>query len=192
MLYEMVTGRQTTSAEELLQRGPGREDPQPEITSVARPVESIDRGLHHCPEPAVDLPGVPLLDKREVCVDVVDLLAIRRPPALSGPGEVVVQVARLQLPGHELKEVADLDHRFDQLVDRSWHQPSGIPRPLVLGKGVQKEPFGVRPAHLCGTAPPERHHVGETRFTGRRSVDRCASGDDQQVSGIGICHEHAD
>ncbi|MFJ7497966.1 hypothetical protein ACIQZB_44180 [Streptomyces sp. NPDC097727] len=72
------------------------------------------------------------------------------------------------------------------------HQPSSILRPLVLGKGVQKEPLSVLPTHLRSTAPPERHHVGETRLTRRRSVGRCASGNDQQVTGIGICHEHTD
>ena len=82
---------------------------------------------------------VPLLEEREERVDVVELLPIGVVGELPRAREVLVDLTRGQLPGNGAVEVADLDNRLDQLVDRRRRQPGRVPRPLVLGERVDKE-----------------------------------------------------
>jgi hypothetical protein len=174
-----------------------RRHPQPEVTAVTRPVERIDGRLHGRSVATGDLTGVPLLEKGEVAVDQVHLLPHCGPAALTHPGEVLVDLTRRQPPRRQSVVLTDLQHRLGQPVQRGRRQPCGVPRPLVLGQGVEEEALLVTVTDLGCLAPLQRGDVRQARLKTqvRGELVLRVAGDrlhDGQQTTPGINHESED
>lgn len=130
--------RRPPTDEELSHRPLRRWHPQPEVAPVDRTVELIDRRLHRDPEPAQDLTGIALLEKREVVVDLVRFRPHRARCPLTRPGEIPVQMLGGQTPSDQIV-VSEFHDRLHQMVQRARRQARSVPGPLILGDGVEEE-----------------------------------------------------